>query len=314
MKTAFVYSTDENYVKLTAVSLCSLLKHNPGAAVVILANNISPVSETRLRQLVTAHEGAVEFIDVETILSEVKSLGVSPYVSFSAYARLFIPMLLGDKFERAIYIDGDTLIVDSLKDLCELGLKGKPFAIGYDCIYNSYKKLIGLTPEASYFNSGVIVMDLSEWSRCRCTERILEFMKSVRHDLMFGDQDYFSLVIAQDAAQLPPQYNFLTHFLLFRNAADARFVMDTPSTCWYSNESFASAQSRPVIYHFLGHTLGRPWFRESKNPLRQRYVEAASEAGVPEVAQQSRPLDFGYRIQWLLWKLLPRPLFMALRA
>ena len=310
MRTAFVYSTDENYVKLTAVSMCSLLKHNPGAAVVILSSGVTATSAAFLTRLAADRGSTAELIDVKTRLESIKAMGANGYVSFSAYSRLFIPTLLANRFDRAIYLDGDTLIVDSLEELADLDLQGRPFAIGYDCIFNGYKKLIGLTPEAPYFNSGVLVMDLTEWTRRRCTERIFDYMNSVRNDLMFGDQDYFSLVLANDAAILPPQYNFLTHYQMFRRAKDARYVMDTPARCWYDAADFAAAQARPVLHHFLGHTLGRPWFRESKNPLRAQYVDAAREAGVPDLVQQSRPLDFGYRIQWLCWKILPRPLFL----
>lgn len=314
-RVAFVYSTDENYVKLTAVSIHSLLKHNPGAAIVILTSGISSTSAAFLQRFVTDRGGLCELIDVDDRLKGLRDIGACGYVSFSAYSRLFIPTLLANRFDRAVYIDGDTLIVDSLAELSDLDLQGKPFAIGYDCIHNSYKKLIGLKPSAPYFNSGVLVMDLAEWTRRNCTDRILDYMKNVRHNLMFGDQDYFSLVLATDAAILPPQYNFLTHFQLFRRAQDTCFVMDVPENCWYDNAAFAAALAKPAIYHFLGHTLGRPWFKESLNPLRPLYVKTAAEAGVPEVAEQSRPIDFCYRIQWLCWKLLPRPLFLyACRA
>lgn len=310
VRTAFVYSTDENYVKLTAVSIHSLLKHNPGVPIVILTNDISEDSAAFLQKLVSDCGGSLELIDVKDRLQGIKGLGAGSYVSFSAYSRLFIPALLGNLFDRTVYIDGDTLVADSLSELNDLDLHGKPFAIGYDCIHNSYKKLIGISQTAPYFNSGVLVMDLAEWIRRKCTERILGYMQNVRHDLMFGDQDYFSLVLADDAEILPPRYNFLTHFQMFRRAKDARFVMDTPACCWYGDDEFAEAQAKPAIRHFLGHTLGRPWFRESLNPLRPLYVETAAEVGIPEITEQSRPIDFCYRIQWLCWKLLPRPLFL----
>ena len=41
MKSIVVYATDENYVKLTAVSIYSLLLHNPNAEIAILADDIS---------------------------------------------------------------------------------------------------------------------------------------------------------------------------------------------------------------------------------------------------------------------------------
>ena len=64
MRTAFVYSTDENYVKLTAVSMHSLLAHNPGAEIVILANGITPASATFLTKLANDRGGTCEIIDV----------------------------------------------------------------------------------------------------------------------------------------------------------------------------------------------------------------------------------------------------------
>lgn len=315
MKTAYVYSTDENYVKLTAVSMYSLLAHNPGAEIVILANDIAPASATFLTNLANDRGGACEIIDVKAKLETVKALGASGYTSYSTYARFFISELIGSEYSRILYLDCDTLVTDSLQFIFSIDLHGQAFAIGYDCIYSAYKKMIGLAPNKPYFNAGVLLIDVAAWASHCCAEQVFDYMRNVRAEFLLGDQDFFSLVLANDAAILPPQYNFLTHFQMFRRAKDVRFAMDIPASCWYSDEEFAAAQQKPAIHHFLGHTLGRPWFKESKNPLRKLYCETAAAAGVPEVAEQSRPLDFGYRVQWLCWKLLPRPLFIrACRA
>ena len=315
MKTAFAYATDENYVKLTAVSLHSLLLVNPGATVVILADGISSRSVEFLERTAVHDGGTLRFASTTPALEKIKAIGASGYVSFSTYSRLFIPDLVGDEFDRVVYIDVDTLVVSSLQPLCELDLAGKPFAIGYDCICNKYKKMIGIPFDVPYFNAGVLMMDIAEWQRRRCTERIFEYMKNVRHDFMFGDQDYFSLVLADDAAILPPEYNFLTHFQMFRNRNAVLRATGIPACAWYSEEQYAAAQKRPSIHHFLGHTLGRPWYRESLNPLRETYRRFATNAGVPEVAEQSRKVEMCYRMQYLCWRLLPQPLFaLAVRA
>lgn len=316
MKIAFAYATDDNYVKLTAVSIHSLLKANPASTVIVLASDISKTSAALLNGIAERDEGTLRIVDTQPALAKIMSIGACGYVSFSAYSRLFIPELLSNEFERIVYMDGDTLVVDRVSDgLSALDLHGKPYAIGYDCICNRYKKMIGLPPDAPYFNSGVLVMDPSEWERRRCSERIFEYMRNVRCDLMFGDQDYFSLVLAGDAAILPPQYNFLTHFQMFGSRNAALLATGTPPSAWYCEELYAAAQKHPAIHHFLGHTLGRPWYRESLNPLRETYSRFAAEAGVPEVADQSRPVEFHYRMQHHLWRGLPQPLFaLASRA
>lgn len=315
MKTAVVYATDENYVKLTAVSICSLLTYNPGERIVVLSDNVSSRNRAVLADLAARRNAPLAIIDVSGELSQIKNTGAGEYVSFSAYSRLFIPALLKDDVERAIYIDGDTLVAGSLGPLFHLDLSGKAFAIGYDCIFNRYKQIIGIPPTAPYFNTGVLLMDLAKWRQRRCSERIFDYMKNVRHDFMFGDQDYFALVLAQDSTVLPPAYNFLPHFQMFRRRKDVLTATGIPAGAWYGEEQYAAAQANPVIHHFLGHTLGRPWYRESLNPLRETYRRFAAAAGVPEVAEQSRPIESCYRVQHLCWRCLPQPLFaIAVRA
>ena len=309
MKTVVVYATDENYVKVSAISICSLLAHNPGTKIVALTHNVSDASKSFLCDLSRRYRGSLRTIDTEKELSEIKSIGANGYVSFSAYSRLFIPELLGSDIDRALYIDGDTLVANSVTPLLEMDLCGKPFAIGYDCLCNKYKKMIGIKEDAPYFNSGVLLIDLAEWRKRRCTERIFEYMANVRNDLMFGDQDYFSLVLAEDAAILPPEFNFLTHFQMFKSRGAALSATGIPPSAWYDAEQYNRAQRNPVRHHFLGHTLGRPLYRESHNPLRPLYRKFAAEAGVPEFAEQSRPVEFCYRVQHLAWKILPPFLF-----
>ena len=309
MKSIVVYATDENYVKLTAVSMYSLLLHNPNTEIAILADGISATSKNLLLDVAVKFDSHLRIIDIKQELHDIKSVGAGSYVSFSAYSRLFIPGLFGDDADRAIYIDGDTIITGDLQPLTELDLQGKPFAIGYDCLHNSYKKLIDIPPSAPYFNSGVLVMDLQEWRNRQCSERIFDYMKNVRHDFMFGDQDYFALVLADDATILPPQYNFLTHFQMFKTRNDVLRATGIPASAWYTEEQYAAARKNPVIHHFLGHTLGRPWYKESLNPLRSLYHKIATEAGLPEVAEQSRPIELEHKILFFAWKSLPHALF-----
>ena len=315
MKTAVVYATDENYVKLTAVSICSLLASNAGQTIIVLTSNVSNKAKTFLQNLAVRLGGRLQTIDTQNELRRVRELGAHGYVSFSAYSRLFITTLFGNKFDRLVYLDSDTLVSGSLTPLFELPLHGKPFAIGYDCLCNKYKKIIGLPSSAPYFNSGVLLIDSSEWRHRRCTERILDYMANVRHDFMFGDQDYFSIVLADDATILPPEYNFLTHFQMLKKQRDVLRATGIPACAWYSESQYTSAQRHPVIHHFLGHTLGRPWYKESLNPMREIYQQFSIKAGVPEITEQSRPVELCYRIQYFCWRYLPQPLFaFAVRA
>ena len=310
MKSTVVYATDENYVKLTAISLYSLLTHNPWIDITVLASDISVESAALLTGTAARFNSALRIIDVEKELEQLRLQNAPGYTSYSTYSRHFAPQLLRQHYDRILYLDCDTLIAGNIADLLNLSLEDRPFAIGYDCLYNNYKKFIGLSPEQPYFNAGVLLIDIQAWIAQECTARFFDCIKNrVNQPSILADQDILAHSLARDAAILPPQYNFLTHFQMFKTRNDVLHATGIPASAWYTKEQYAAAQKNPVIHHFLGHTLGRPWYRESLNPLRPLYQKIAAEARLPEVAEQSRPIDFCYKVQYLAWKTLPAALF-----
>lgn len=308
---SIVYSTDENYVKLTAVSMASLLAHNPGARVTVLTNGVRPASCAFLRVLCERLGGTFAALDVADALKRLEAQGANGYVSYSTYARLFIPRLLPDA-ARVVYLDSDTLVNGDLSPLLNLDLGGKPLALAYDCLRVEYRKMIGLPLTAPYHNAGVMVLDCAACRRDRVTERVLAAVHDSPALALFADQDLIARTLGRDGdvAPLPPAYNFLAHYEMFRSRDDVLKIMAIPPEVWFSSADYAAARTHPLVYHFAGHTLGRPWYRESRHPVRPLYRRFAQLAGVPEAAEQSRPLDPCYRVQYLCWKLLPNALFV----
>ena len=310
MKSIVVYATDEKYVKLTAVSICSLLIHNPHTDIAIFTDGISLSSKKLLLDLAATHNSNIKLFDVSGEIKKLQSFGAPGYSSFSIYSRYFAPEKLQDDYDRFVYIDSDTIISGDITELINMQLHDNPFAIGFDCLHNAYKRLIDLPPERPYFNSGVLLVDIEKWNKAHCTTRFFDCLKTRRGcRFILPDQDIIAHSLADEAAILPPQYNFLTHFQMLKTRNNVLRATGIPASAWYTEEQYVTAQKRPIIHHFLGHTLGRPWYRESLNPLRQSYCKFAAEAGLPEITEQSRPVDFCYKVQHLAWKALPPFLF-----
>lgn len=307
---SIVYATDENYVKITAVSMASLLAHNPGAKITVLTKGVAPASRAFLRALCERLGGTFAEIDVSAELARLESCGANGYLSYAAYARLFIPDLMSDA--RVVYLDSDTLVVGDLTPLTTLDMGGKPLALAYDCQRIEYKDMIGLPRTKPYYNTGVMLIDRAAWQDGHVTARTLAAVKDAPARALFADQDLIVRTVGRDGdvALLPPAYNVLPHYAMFRSRRDVLKVMAIPPSAWFSDEAYAAARRHPVVYHFAGHTLGRPWYRESRHPARALYRRFAALAGVPEVAEQTRPLASGYRIQFLAWKALPNALFV----
>ncbi len=302
-----VYSSDKNYAALTAISAVSALRHNPGARIVLLGYNLEEDARELVRSRVEKAGGEFLYRDVSPAVEELKKNGYNGYTSYATYARIFIPQVLQGE-GRVLYIDGDTLVNGSLEELLKIDLSGMPFAFGVDCVPCSYRRVINLPKPSPYFNAGVMLIDIDAWRRHRCTERFLDELRNPGGPNPLGDQDIFSRVFRGEIALLPPKWNFISHFFLFSYEGLVR-VVGGRECLMFSKADYADAHRDPRVFHFLGHTLGRPWYTSSRHPMREAYRKAAADAGFPEFAEQTRPMMRGYVLQYYLHKFLPQRLF-----
>ena len=299
-----VYASDRNYAALTAISAVSAIRHNPGAQIVLLGYNLETAAQELVRSRVIKAGGEFLYRDVSPAVEELKAKGYSGYTSYAAYARIFIPQILHDE-NRVLYIDCDTLVNGSFSELFEIDLQGRPFALGVDCVPYSYRKVINLPSPNPYYNSGVMLIDLEAWRSRRCTERFLDELRSPAGPNPLGDQDIFCRAFRGEIALLPPKWNFISHFFLFSYSGLARVVGGTDCLV-FSKEQYDDARRDPRVFHFLGHTLGRPWYTSSRHPMREAYRRAAADADLAKVAEQTRPMSRDYVLQCYLHKLLPQ--------
>lgn len=305
-----VYASDDNYAGLTAVSAVSVLKWNPGAHIVLLGCRLREESVELVSSRITTRGGSFSYHDVSERLDAIAARGFNGYTSYAAYSRLFIADLLSDEAGRILYLDCDTLVLGPLGGLFAFPMNGKPFAFGYDCIHSAYKRYVKVGSEDPYFNSGVMLADLSKWRESGATEALKSEFAHPHGPNPLGDQDMIVRAWKDYITPLPPEWNFLSQYFLF----DYKCVrkINGYSAPWASETEWDTAQRSPKICHFSGHTLGRPWFTSSKHPMRSRYIDAAREADLDSVARQTRPMSLPYAVQYRLWKLLPRVLFHPL--
>lgn len=280
-----VYACDDNYASLTAISAVSLLKHNPGAEVILVGCRLKPESVDIVKTRVEKSGGVFRLVDVSAKIDELQSMGACSYVSYAVYSRIFIGELLPELTGKVLYLDCDTLVVASIAEIFDTDLRGCPIALAPDAVHPAYKRVISLPDDRPYYNTGVTLIDLDEWRKRKCTERLMEELRSPHGRNPLGDQDIIVRVLNGETAELDIRWNFLSQYILYGRKA------------------------MPAIYHFSGNTLGRPWFTSSRHPMREAYRRAAAEAELPETAEQTRPLPLEYKIQYWLYKALPGFLF-----
>lgn len=302
-----VFACDDRYAPLAAIGAVSVLRHNRGARIALLGCNLPAKSCDIVRSRVESNGGVFLYCDASEQIDRLARAGVSRYVSYAVYSRLFIPELLPED-GRVLYLDCDTLVDGSLEDLFGLDMHGRPLALSGDCIPRAYAKFVGIPDNRPYFNSGVMLMDLARWRACGCTEHLLNELSASTRPNPLGDQDVIGRCLSDLTEPLPPKWNFLSQYFLVSYKGLCRIVGGADRIA-FTEADYVEARRHAVVYHFSGNTIGRPWFAYSRHPLRPKFLAVVHEAGLDEVANRSGVLPIAYRLQNLLSRILPQNLF-----
>ena len=104
-------------------------------------------------------------------------------------------------------MDADIICKDDILPLWQLDLQGKVLAAARDYGEDRSCDRIGLK-NGRYFNSGVILMDLTKWRRQKLTQKLFRWLEQVGSTkILWGDQDALNGVIDGWFTELPKIYN-----------------------------------------------------------------------------------------------------------
>ncbi|GAB5455379.1 MAG: hypothetical protein Hens2KO_16080 [Henriciella sp.] len=152
----------------------------------------------------------VELIDAAEQLnkafSEIDQSGFIHRISVTALGRLLLGKILPPQYEQIIYIDGDTQIVSSLRQLEELTVPAGKFFAAAD--YTVLASALKGESEPFYFNSGVLKFERNGWIGEKAFKYFAENPHGKTHD-----QRALNAVAGTDVIQISNKWNFPKHFL-----------------------------------------------------------------------------------------------------
>ncbi len=218
-----VTSCDAGYLPYVAVMAASLASSRTPATEVELTILQSDVGAWARRQLAEATRGvALRWIDVDASAYRAVGLEEEPLIQQPHYFRCLIGTLLPPTVRRCIYLDGDTLVRGDLHDLWTTDLDGAVIGAALDYFLPRTGDAIApwreleLDPDAVYFNSGVMLVDLDAWRMADVGVRVLRTCIRYRAYLMaqgkWPQHDQFGLnaVLQTRWHQISQDWNYLS--------------------------------------------------------------------------------------------------------
>lgn len=262
-------STDDNYAMPTGVMLTSLFENNKGESihVHVMHGGLQKENADRLRAVAEAYGQTISFRLVDKAQTGDLPIGrdwQNEHVgqSVATYYRLFLARLLPEGVERVIYLDGDMLVLGSLRGLWHTDMQGKAVAAVPDAYtdYPVHYNRLRYPQREGYFNAGMMLVNLDHWRENGMTERFVRYIRDNADRLAYHDQDVLNAVLRHEKVTLPLKYNMLDEYW---------FAPGQSIVSWQYEEQMKEGRQNPVIVHFT--CVPKPWYSNCKHPCKKLF-------------------------------------------
>lgn len=164
-----VLAADTGYAEQVHTLMKSVCTHNTGVNFYLMHNTFRKEWINYTNQKLAASGNRLNDVKIEMDFSQYRRLS---HISDAAFFRLMMQHLPVD---RALYLDSDMVVTQSLHDLFNLDMRGYPVAAVQDSYLarTDWNHPTGLhtTP---YFNSGMLLADLGQWRKHNIAAQLLQ--------------------------------------------------------------------------------------------------------------------------------------------
>lgn len=276
-----LYATDDLYSKLVLVSLKSVFMYNVDEEeinVYIVEDRVSAENKALLKDLAGTYKRELRFIQLSEKYAEIyNSISGQARVSPVVYSYCYFQDILPQNVDKALMLEGDCMVLGSLRELYDTDLTGCYFAAADDLQGKWLKKKLGMKPASPYVNSGVILFNFDEMRRDKVSEKITDIIRSGNSEFFYEAQDELNVLAEGKVKILSPKYNCTTSVILFHSYQNMLRYRRPSTVC--TEEEFLEAREHPVIVHFTKNQIiqPRPWIEGCTHPFEQRYLDIRAD-------------------------------------
>lgn len=261
---SIVCATDDAYVPYCGIMLTSLFYNNCDESinVYVITKSLSDAGAQALYNLAEKYKQSISILQIDDTLLDGVFVRNDNHISIATYYRFLAPVLLPNTINKALYLDCDLIINDSIRTIWETDLEGKAIAATIDESYYipEFYSRLKISPSNKYINAGVLLLNLDYWRRNNIFSLCINYIRSFPERLLFYDQDVINAVMNDKVSYLPIKANLQNGFLY------------TWQWGYYEKnvqEEIWSAVLSPSIIHFDG--SAKPWCKECYHPYKSYF-------------------------------------------
>lgn len=242
------FAIDKRYVQHFTVAATSLLENNKDLRISIyvlhdiddlsvMDKSLSFFKEKYGQELHLIHVGDVDF----------SKFRLTDFYPKSTYYRLLLANLIPADVNAGLFLDSDLIVTGSLKPLAEIDIaKYYICAASEASVADNAERLNKLGfPNKSYFNAGVILVNLKKWREENLTQKFFSIVNNYSEHLEWVDQDVLNMCFANNWHQFDSTFNAI-HMIRKR-------------------------ETTPVIVHYASYS--KPWNYVDTHPYNYLYKQ-----------------------------------------
>ncbi len=215
------YICDNAYMRYINVSIKSIIENcnkDTQYEIHILHTDITEETIRRTR-LIETENVKICFDDVTDRFNAIKEkLFVRDYYNMTTYYRFFIADMFPE-FDKVIYIDGDTVVIDDIAKLYNIDLEGNLIAGAHEQafvqvdLYGRYIEEVLDISRYETINAGVMLMDVKAFREEKILETFIRMLGEYKF-VVTQDEDYLNVICNGRIKFLDLEWNAQTFMFL----------------------------------------------------------------------------------------------------
>jgi len=277
-----LYTLNDKFVPQVAAWVCSICENNKWEKINfhIISSWITEKNQNEMRKLAKKY-------DNELFVYELKPL--EEYFDFNfdtnwrnpiVLARLLVDKILPNTIDKLLYLDGDTVVRWSLKELWETEMWDKTIWMSIEPTEDKTRKDALWLHDYPYCNAGVLLINMKRFREIKAWKTIIDYYREHDWQLFANDQDAINASMKDEIYILPPKYNFYNIFWQYPYRFMVKLMDNVP---YFSEEEYRDSVQHPVIIHYLWEERPRrAWNHHKYKDDYKKYLSMTYRENTPD--------------------------------
>lgn len=263
------YGVDENYLFGSGVSISSILQNNTIPLIFhVIADEFSHDYIEKIEKLSVTHKTKISLYKINA--ENLKSLPSTKVWSHAMYFRLFAFEYFSASLDKLLYLDADIICKGSIEKLSHIDLSGYIAGVVRDVesMQRPSAERLGIDKlSGSYFNSGVVLINLNDWHKSELTKKAFLLLNDGVDgiQLKYPDQDVLNILLHDKVIILGSEFNtiYTIKSELFDNSHNEfnKLITENTKLIHYTGvtKPWHEWANYPSVKYFTSSYVNSPW-------------------------------------------------------